>query len=151
MFRPISLAASFLLLLFPFFSNAQNLLNQPESVTYHAAENQYLVSNWATGHLVAIDSTGNQSYVLTNQSCFAGLQMIGDVVYVSCRYVGVKGFDLSTSLNVLNVPIPGAPNINDITADNAGNLYVSYPSESKKIYGKGGLGPYGLRRWHRLP
>ncbi|KPL07073.1 hypothetical protein AMJ86_06040 [bacterium SM23_57] len=131
MLRPIRLFASLLLLLSPFFSHAQNLLNQPESVTYHAADNRYLVSNWATGHLVAIDSAGGQSYVLMNQSCFAGLHIIGDVVYVSCRYEGVRGFDLTTGLNVLNVPIPGAANINDITADNVGNLYVSYPSESK--------------------
>jgi len=40
----------------------------------------------------------------------------------------VKGFDLTTGANVLDVSIPGAEIINDITADTSGYIYVSNPS-----------------------
>ncbi len=107
---------------------AQNLLNLPESVVYDSLRSRYIVSNWGTGHLVQIDSNEIQTYLITNQQCFAGLHLEGDILYVACREYGVKGFDLSTNLKILDVQIPGATNINDITADTSGNLYVSCPT-----------------------
>ncbi len=106
--------------------NAQ-LLNLPESVEYDPYNHRYLVSNWGNGNIIEIDSTGTQSIWLSNVQCFAGLHRIDSILYVACREYGVKGFNLLTGENVLNVSIPGATNINDITADNSGNLYVSYP------------------------
>lgn len=41
--------------------NAQNLLNQPESVVYDDTRNQYLVSNYGNGNIIKIDSSGSQS------------------------------------------------------------------------------------------
>ena len=122
------------IIVFTFFhsaSLAQNLLYQPESVVFDTVQNRYLVSNWRNGHLVQIDSLGAQSYFIYNQHCHAGLHLMDGVVYVACREWGVKGFDLTTGSNTLNESIPEAGNINDITADNAGNLYVSYPTGNK--------------------
>jgi len=106
----------------------QNLLNLPESVVHDSLNSRYLVSNWGNGNIVQIDSTGTQTNWLNDVQCYAGLHIRDSVLYVACRESGVKGFDLVTGENVLNVNIPGATNINDITSDNSGNLYVSYPT-----------------------
>ena len=106
----------------------QNLLNLPESVVYDSLNSRYLVSNWGSGNIVQIDSTGTQSIWLSNVQCYAGLHIRDSALYVACREYGVKGFDLVTGENVLDVDIAGATNINDITSDNSGNLYVSYPT-----------------------
>ncbi|MCD4730981.1 MAG: T9SS type A sorting domain-containing protein [Bacteroidales bacterium] len=122
----------FFILLF-FSSNifALDLLNNPESIVYDSLRNRYLVSNWGHGHIVQIDSAGTQSYLITNQQCYAGLHIQDDILYVACREYGVKGFDLSDNSKILDVQIPGTTNINDITADISGNLYVSYPTGSQ--------------------
>lgn len=106
----------------------QNLLNLPESAVYDSLNSRYLVSNWGNGNIVQIDSTGTQSIWLSNVQCFAGLHIRDSILFVACREYGVKGFNLNTGENVLNVDITGATNINDITSDNSGNLYVSYPT-----------------------
>jgi len=116
---------------FPHMSAAQNLLNLPESVAYDVQNRRYLVSSWENGNVVQIDSTGTQSYFSTGQHCHAGLHILDNVLYVACRAYGVKGFDLTTGANVLDVSIPEAANINDITADTSGYLYVSYPTGSQ--------------------
>lgn len=112
-------------------SQAQNLLNLPESVVYDQQNHRYLVSNWGDGNVIEIDSNGTQDYFLTSEQCYAGLHIINNILYVACREYGVKGFDLTTGANTLNINIPEASNINDITADTSGNLYVSYPTGSK--------------------
>lgn len=104
------------------------LLNLPESVEFDPYNNRYLASNWGDGSIIQIDSAGNQSIWLANAQCFSGLHRIDSILYVACREYGVKGFNLLTGEKVLDVDIPGATNINDITSDNFGNLYVSYPS-----------------------
>jgi len=128
-----SLIGIFMLIsfLFPVVVKAQNLLNLPESIVYDFQNKRYLVSNWGSGNVVQIDSNGIQSIFLNNSQCYAGLHILGNVLYAACREYGVKGFDLTTGANVLSVNIPGATNINDITADTSGNLYVSYPTGSK--------------------
>ncbi|MCD4817538.1 MAG: SMP-30/gluconolactonase/LRE family protein [Candidatus Cloacimonetes bacterium] len=103
-------------------------LNNPESVVYDSLNSRYLVSNWGSGNIVQIDSTGTQSIWLSNAQCFAGLHIRDSVIYTACREYGVKGFNLNTGENVLDIDISGATNINDITSDNSGNLYVSYPT-----------------------
>ena len=129
MFKRIGL--TLLILVLPLLVFSQNLLSLPESVVWDSLYNRYLVSNWGDGNVIAIDSAGNQSYFLINQQCYAGLTIKDTILYVACREFGVKGFDLETGINVLNVPIPGATNINDVVADSAGFLYVSYPTQSK--------------------
>lgn len=129
--RALILLLLYVVLLLPAFCLAQNLLNQPESVVFDSVRNRYLVSNFATGHVVTIDSNGDHSYFVTNQQCFLGMQIVGDVLYASCRQYGVKGFDLATGDTVFFAAIPGSPVLNDITADTSGNLYVSYPLGSQ--------------------
>jgi len=115
----------------PSIVRAQNLLNYPESVAYDVQNKRYLVSSWQNGNVVQIDSAGTQSYFSIGEHCHAGLCIMNNILYVACRAYGVKGFDLTSGVNVLDVSIPEAENINDITADTSGYLYVSDPSDNR--------------------
>ena len=111
-------------LLFPFVSFTQNLLNRPESVVYDSLFNRYLVSNWANGSIVQIDSNGVQSYFVTGHGSINGIYIAENIVFAGCS-TKVKGFDLATRDTVMDLLIPGAINLNDVTADNSGNIYLT--------------------------
>lgn len=115
--------------------SSQNLLRAPESVAYDSVYDRYLVSNWQTGHIVAIDNQGNQSYFVQNQYCKNGLHIAGNTVYVAGIDRGIKGFDLTDTSLVMHVMIDGMVNLNDIASDTSGNLYVTdvYGSKIYKI------------------
>jgi len=53
---------------------AQNLLNEPESVTWDHINQQWLVSNYASGEIVAIDTTGEQTLFTGLLSSTVGLK-----------------------------------------------------------------------------
>ncbi|RPH93119.1 hypothetical protein EHM69_11165 [candidate division KSB1 bacterium] len=124
-----------LLILLASTACAQNLLQWPESAVYDAPRHRYLAGNYQTGHIVAIDSAGHHSVFVRNQWCKNGVHICGDVIYAACIDSGVKGFDLATGQQVMHVNIEGMINLNDITSDNSGNLYVSdvYGSKIYKI------------------
>jgi sugar lactone lactonase YvrE len=113
-----------IIILLPFQSTAQNLLNRPESVVYDSLYNRYLVSNWTNGSIVQIDSNGVQSYFVTGHGSINGIHIAENIVFAGCS-TRVKGFDLATKNMVMNLPIPGAINYNDITSDNSGNIYIT--------------------------
>ena len=121
-----SIFLTLLLLYSPCFTFAQNLLQNPESVVFDSLFNRYLVTNSGSGNVVAIDSSGNQNYFLTGESCTGGTIIKDSVLYVACGYYGIKGFSLSNGTPVLDVPFPGTINTNDIAADSAGYIYVSH-------------------------
>ena len=105
-----------------------NLLNNPESVVYDAPRDRYLVSNWADGNIVAIDSAGVQSYFNTQMDQAAGLHIVGDVVYAASTegsLTGVVGFDLETGTMVSVADITEKELLNDITSDGSEYLYVT--------------------------
>jgi hypothetical protein len=103
---------------------AQNLLRWPESIVFDSLYNRYLVSNYLTGDIVQIDDEGNQSYFVQAQNAIQGLEIVDNTVYVGCG-ASVKGFDLATGDSVMDVVIPGVQNLNDVTSDTSGNLYIS--------------------------
>jgi len=113
-------------------SIAQNLLNRPESVVYDSLYNRYLVSNWTNGRIVQIDSNGVHSYFTTGHGSINGVTIADGIVFACCS-TKVKGFDLTTSTVVMDLTIPGAININDVTSDNAGNIYLT-DFNARKIY-----------------
>ena len=78
----ISISVLFALLISSSAVMAQ-LLENPESVVYDSLRHRYLVSNWNTGHMIQIDSDGVQDYFIISQQCYAGLQIVGDSVYVA--------------------------------------------------------------------
>jgi sugar lactone lactonase YvrE len=126
-----------ILLLSPFPSNAENLLNNPESVVFDSLRNRYLVSNWGDGAIVQIDSLGQQTYYSTelmNQYSLAGLYVYGDTLLAAAGNApnpGIAGFDLETAAIVFHITIPGIGLPNDITSDSAGIIYVTDYWEDK--------------------
>jgi sugar lactone lactonase YvrE len=122
--------------LFEAASNAQNLLNNPESVVFDSDRNRYLVSNWGDGAIVQIDSTGIQSYFSTaiqNKYRVAGLYILnntllaasGDTLNSDTTEKGLTGFDLETGEIIFHIPIPGIGLPNDITSDKNGIIYLT--------------------------
>ncbi len=103
---------------------AQNLLSWPESMIYDESHHRYLISNYQTGDIVQIDSSGTQSYFVQGGNAIQGLEIVGNVVYVGAGQM-VRGFDLESGEMVMDVSVPGVSNLNDVTADTSGNLYVS--------------------------
>ncbi|MEE9448937.1 MAG: T9SS type A sorting domain-containing protein, partial [Ignavibacteriaceae bacterium] len=71
-----------------------------------------------------IDSNGVQSYFVTGHGSINGIHIAENIVFAGCS-TRVKGFDLATKNMVMNLPIPGAINYNDITSDNSGNIYIT--------------------------
>jgi hypothetical protein len=106
-------------------ASGQNLLSAPESVVYDSLYDRYLASNWNTGHIVAIDNQGNHSYFVQSEYCRNGIHIAGENVYVACIDSGVKAFDLATGDRVAHIMIENMTNLNDITSDTSGYLYVS--------------------------
>ena len=114
------------------YCNSQNLLDTPESIIYDSSHSRYLVSNYSTGDIVQIDSNGHQSYFVQNANAIQGLEITGNVVYVGAGQM-VRGFDLETGQMVMDVHVNDVSNLNDVTADTSGHLYVSDVYGSKII------------------
>lgn len=103
---------------------SQNLLDLPESIIYDSSHHRYLISNYGTGDIIQIDSTGQQGPFVSNANAIQGLEIVDNVVYVGAGQM-VRGFDLETGQMVMDVHVPNVSNLNDVTADTSGNLYTS--------------------------
>lgn len=116
----------------------QNLLNNPESVVFDSPRNRYLVSNWENqvdGSVVEIDSLGQQSLFADDLIACAGMQIIGDTLYVACTITGLKAYNLVTGEQILDMMFPNQVALNDITTDGQGNLYITdYYNGPGRIY-----------------
>ncbi len=105
------------------FLQAQNLLNEPESVVYDSPRNRYLVSNQRDGNIVEIDSSGAMRLFSSALFVARGMQIVGDTLYVTSgrRFAA---FNLLTAQQTVDIPISGAQFLNDVVLA-AGNLYIS--------------------------
>jgi sugar lactone lactonase YvrE len=113
------------LFLFPGLTNAQNLLNLPESVAFDSTNNCYLVSNAGDGAIIRIDDSGDQSYFTPAADRISlGNVIVGDTFYVSVDQARVIGLNVNTADTVLNVVITGANGLDGMSADTSGNVYV---------------------------
>lgn len=87
-----------------------------------------LVSNYGDGAIVAIDNQGVQTYFNQDRDVLAGMEIVGDTLFV-LNYQGANpgliGYSLSSGAQVVNLQIPGMDYLNDLTADSAGNLYIT--------------------------
>lgn len=114
----------------------QNLLNNPESAVYDPATNSYLISNFGDGNIISIDSEGKHSYFNQELNSAAGLFLIGDTLFAldnQGQNPGLTGILLSSGQKIFNLNIPGMMNLNDITSDNTGNLYIT-DTDANRIY-----------------
>lgn len=115
----------------PFSSHSQSYDN-PESVVYDQVNDRYLISNTNSGTIVQGDTLGNLSDFAENLFSPKGLVIVDTVVYVADGNI-VTGFGLSSQDTVFNVSITGSSYLNDIAADDQGNLYIS-TDVNQKIY-----------------
>lgn len=114
--------------LFTFFigiinGNAQKL-ELPESATYHLPTKSYYISNVKSKNIIRQNAKGTQTV-------FAHIdaQCLGITIYKNTLYVvaddQIIGFDITTKKQVFSITIDEAKQLNDITADEKGVLYVS--------------------------
>ena len=106
--------------------------NSPESVEYDPANGRYLVSNPASGQILAReDGTGTLTTFVTGIPTGPhGLEIMGTSVY-ACTGGKVMGYDLSSGATTLDLNLSGAF-LNGITNDGT-YLFVTDFS-AKKIY-----------------
>ena len=118
---------SFLLITFfllPLLAGAQTY-NSPESVVYDVAGDRYLISNTGDGSIIARSNIGILSYFSQGASTsIRGIIILGTTLYAAGDE-GVMAFNLSDGLKTSTIDITEKDFLNDITADAAGNLYVS--------------------------
>jgi hypothetical protein len=112
-----------------FLSNAQNLLNTPQKIVIDEIRNRLLVSNYNTGSIIQIDSSGNQSYFIQGANFIDGLEIVGDTVYGVGKNRKIRAYDLVTKQLVMNLKIKGSSYnyLSSITSDSAGHLFISCP------------------------
>ncbi|UCC43360.1 MAG: SMP-30/gluconolactonase/LRE family protein [Candidatus Zixiibacteriota bacterium] len=104
---------------------SQNLFYYTESAAFDSVNNRYLVSNQGNGAIVQVDSNGIHSYFSTELSTSKGLLIQGDTLFVGASTYGLVAFDLNTAQRLFHVVFPGQVDLNDVTADTSGNIYVS--------------------------
>ncbi|MGB0133504.1 hypothetical protein [Dokdonella sp.] len=119
------------LLLAPIVGVAQTLSN-PESVEFHARLDRTLISSTNNGTIVARDAAGTQSLFSSAPSSPYGIELLAGTLFVldSGR---VKGYDIDSAAEVMNLPLTGAGFLNGITSNGIDTLYVSDFS-SKTLY-----------------
>lgn len=74
---------------------AQNLLNQPEHVTYDSVHQRYLVTNYGNGNIISIDLEGNQQVAISGITKCLGIHIVDTVIYVSAGK-NLYSFDYNT-------------------------------------------------------
>ncbi len=129
MFKVVKTALFIGVLMFSTGAIAENLLNNPESIVYDSVFNRYLVSNWADGNIVQIDSNGVQSYFYSELGGnVAGLHIHGNTLYAAANYspnAGLVKIDLISQELVEIITLPGMQLLNGIATDTSGYIYVT--------------------------
>ena len=124
MLKSLFCTAILLVLVSPLTSVAQNLLDGPEHATYDVANDRYLISNWRSGDIVAIDNEGTQSYFITHLPHALGNHIVGDTFYVSIGSI-INAYDLNSGAILWYKNIAYADQIDGIAADTSGYLYFA--------------------------
>jgi sugar lactone lactonase YvrE len=134
-----------LLLLLPLLSVAQDTLNYPTDVVYDETSETYYISNWAygDGFISTMNTSGEITGTLFSDLQFPeGLCLIGTTLYVVDNgdlYGGsapsyLVGIDINSGVEVLKFEIaPSGTNLDLMTTDNSGNLFIC-DSEELVIY-----------------
>lgn len=103
---------------------AAQTLSGPESLDYDAAGARYLVSNRSAGQILARSAAGTLSVFTDDPGSPAGLEIVGDVVYVADGGF-VRGYRLADAVRVVNHAIAGAIFLNGLASDGGTRLWTS--------------------------
>jgi sugar lactone lactonase YvrE len=99
-------------------------LSGPESIEFDAARNRYLISNRSAGEILARSSTGALSVFTTDPSSPAGLEIVGNTLFVADG-ARVRGYDLDSAQIVMTQTISGAGFLNGLGSDGVNRLWAS--------------------------
>lgn len=99
-------------------------LELPESAVYDATSDTYFISSIKHNVIFRQNKAGKQSIFTEIQSHSLGLAISNKTLYVVSDDQ-ILGFDIQTKKQNFMVTIPDANQLNDITADDLGNLYIS--------------------------
>jgi hypothetical protein len=102
--------------------NAQSLTNV-ESVEYDPINNRYLASDDGTS-IVAIAPNGALSHFGTGLTADYGMEVVGNTLF-AITGTRVKGYDLTTATQVMDLNIPGASFLNGLGSDGGNRLWAS--------------------------
>jgi sugar lactone lactonase YvrE len=101
------------------------VLSGPESLEYDAERTRYLVSNRAAGEILARATDGTLSLFTTDPSAPAGMEIVGNAVYVADQG-RIRGYRLDDATPIVNHLIPGAVFLNGLASHPDGSrLYAS--------------------------
>jgi sugar lactone lactonase YvrE len=116
------------------FSTFSQTYNSPESIEFDSANNRWLIANTGGGNILSrSSSTGVLTEFTALPSSPYGIEIVGSTLFVCDQISHVKGYNLTTAAQVMNLTISGASFLNGITHDNNGNLYVT-DFTARKIY-----------------
>jgi len=116
---------------FIFLLNVSLLISQTyqsaESVEYDPVNIQWLVANGS--RIIADDGAGNLSYFGTGNATH-GMEVVGNTLFAVASNA-IKGYDLTSEEEVMNLQIPGVSFLNGLTNDGTNTLYVTDFSAGK--------------------
>jgi hypothetical protein len=101
-----------------------DFIDGPESVAFDSLHQRYLISSCHYNAIVAIDRITHQQEIFINDIT----QPLGNCIHDGVFYVStgnkLKGFDLDTREEVFSVTIPCIQNLDGMSCDENGFLYV---------------------------
>jgi PKD repeat protein len=115
------------LALWPVFTVAQTLINQPECVSYDSIRDRYFISNFQNGQIIQIDSNGFESVYWTSPK-FAYCNHIHEnrlYVGVESNPGGVAVINLETGAFIKKITVMGSQQLDGMATDTSGFLYIA--------------------------
>jgi len=113
---------------FPSHAHSQDYFDIPESAVYDSARDRYFISNVGSGRIIEITSEQDTSVYYTSSQRVLGMVIVGDTLFATSAYI-ILGFDLDVDSLVMSPIIFGSSDLNDITADTSGYLYITDSAE----------------------
>ena len=119
----------FILFYIPSICEAQDLLSAPQKIVIDRSHNRLLVSNYNTGDLIEINSSGIQDTFVLGADFVDGMEIVGNNIYGVGSTGNIRAYDLETKQLVMNVTITGSNDnyLSSVTSDSAGHLFISCP------------------------
>lgn len=105
-------------------SGTAQTLSGPESLDYDAANNRHLISNRSAGQILARASNGSLSVFTNDPASPAGLEIVGELVYVADG-ARIRGYRLSDAMRIVDLGVTGAGFLNGLTSNGSDRLWVT--------------------------
>jgi sugar lactone lactonase YvrE len=105
-------------------TDAKNLLKQPESAVRTPDDKGWLVSNKGDGKIILLPDTGKPSVWASDSKSIRGLTIVGSKLY-GATDDGIAVWNLSDHKLLSIIRQERMQFLNDIVADNEGNIYAS--------------------------